>query len=139
MARIRGNDLKLFIGSTQGTEVWLDCENGFDFNVSASEIDASCKTDGDYAFTLPGLKDGEIPFNQRFDTEGTMGYVELLAFFNANTEVFFRITTDEVGDMLITGSARVLGLNISAQTNQAADVSGTLKISGAPTVGTVAA
>lgn len=135
MARKRGNDLKLLLGAA-AADTWLVSENGFDFNVSADDIDASSKTDGDYGYNLAGLKNAEIPFSARYDTTGTLTYFDLLAWLNNNTEVFFMITSEVSGEKEISGKASLMGVNLSAQTNAAADVSGTLKLRGAPTVTT---
>lgn len=137
MAKFNGS--VILLGVNGDTFVGLT-SNNLDF--TADEIETTDKfSSGRWKEFIQGEKGGTIAFEARYDDQeaaGEVNFTGLFAAFNSGDEIDVTFGGDQSGNTFIEAKAFLTALSWSAPQNDVSGITGTLRITGVPSINTVA-
>jgi len=119
-----------------GTPISNLTSNNMGFTRAA--IDVSNKGSGGWAEFIYGQGGGSFDCEGVFKEDATYGWEELFAAMLAKTVLTLRWTSDVIGDKYYEGSVLIESANMDAPLEDKITYTCTLKLTGAPTTGTIA-
>ena len=130
---VNGSITKILIGSAA-----IDEQIEANFNISRELIAFLNKSSGGYTTYKYGKADWSVSGKAHLRYDVTNGYQMLLNALMAGTELSLEFSTQETGDMKITGTVLIESLGENTGTEDGVEFDFSFKGSGAPVVGTVA-
>jgi predicted secreted protein len=113
--------------------------NTLDF--TADEIETTSKdSTGKWKEFIQGEKGGTISFEARYDDQedtGEVNFNKLFEAFEDGTVISIMFGTGVTGDRVVNASAFLTALSWTAPQNDASGVTGSLRITGVPTIVTL--
>ena len=142
MALVKGTDLRVFIGGTNGVGgKKIINESTCDIELSTSMIETSSKDSGDWATAIPGRKSWGISGTIQVDYDSTnqavYTYDELQAAWIAGTALDVTFKTSAAQDTVLYGKAYVESMPVKSGDQTIATVD--FKLKGTGTLGTLIA
>lgn len=116
---IKGKNLRISVGGKalyHATSCSMSITTNIE-SIATKDTNGNVKTAGAYDWTM---STSALVAVKPTGSATHISFAELLAMQLANTPVTLEFTTDEVGEMLLTGSAIIESCNISAETEGAA-------------------
>jgi hypothetical protein len=118
---INGSDLRIFLSSTDDSEVLIDNLTDCSISVTTDLRDTTTKNNNGYRAMLPGLKSATINFTALYASDATNGYNELIGYQLADTKIFLLFThapdgTENAGDERFDVSGYITSLELSGGT-----------------------
>jgi predicted secreted protein len=140
---IDGTLLRLTLSSTQGSEieVFHATESSISFSLDVTDITTKDSGSGGWREIFPKTKSASISFSGlvRYDeTSSEDNMSGLLGYFNGRTQIYWVMATSTSGDVQLSGSGYITALSQTATADTEVAFDGTIEVSGAVTVGTVA-
>ena len=89
---INSSNIRVFLGTTDDSEVVLDNITECSISVSTDMRDITTKTSNGWRTLLPGLKSASLSVSGLFQENATNGYNELVTHQLSNTKVFVLYT-----------------------------------------------
>ncbi len=137
MAKIKGNDIRLYIESaTPATFNVIKGETGHTVNRQASQIDTTSKDDGAYGTSMPGSRALSISLTVIPDLPDATGLERLLTVANATPQVATKFQRRKspyaIGDVIMEGEFFVADIGDAANQNQPHEATITLVAAKAP-------
>jgi predicted secreted protein len=140
---IDGTLLRLTLSSTQGSEVEIfhATESSLSLSLDVTDITTKDSGSGGWREIFPKTKSATISFSGlvRYDETASEDNVSgLLDYFDGKTLIYWVMATSTAGDVQLSGAGYITALNQTATADTEVSFDGTIEVSGAVTIGTVA-
>jgi len=126
MAKTNATNVKIYKGGVK-----IGFLTSVEVNQNHSVRDATSKDSQGNAENLEGLKDWDMSGELWLDPSATVGYDELVADFNARSQVSVRWSTETSGESYHQGNAYITSLGASAGVEENISVSVSFQGTGA--------
>lgn len=135
--KIPGKLLVIYLGTTP---VGIDCLTDASIELSAENIDTTCKSNVGWAGSLPGIKSGSLSGTLLVldgENTGIPGFASIFASFSASEQISWKISADVAGSTFLSGVGYFTSLSKQAGVNDAVTANFTISINGSVTAAVV--